>query len=59
MGDFIVLGIILTIVFLAGFKVYKDKKNGIKCSGCAHAKSCASESCTTESPASKNKMIIL
>ena len=58
MGDFIVLGIILTIVFLAGFKVYKDKKNGIKCSGCAHAKSCASESCDS-STSSKSKMIIL
>lgn len=58
MGDFIVLGIILTIVFLAGFKVYRDKKNGIKCSGCAHAKSCATQSCDS-STTSKNKMIIL
>lgn len=58
MGDFIVLGIILTIVFLAGFKVYKDKKNGIKCSGCAHAKSCASGSCDSNT-SSKSKMIIL
>ena len=58
MGDFIVLGIILTIVFLAGFKVYRDKKNGIKCSGCAHAKSCATQSCD-RSTSSKSKMIIL
>lgn len=59
MGDFIVLGIILIIVFLAGFKVYKDKKNGIKCSGCAQAKSCASSSCATTESASKSKMIVL
>ena len=58
MGDFIVLGIILTIVFLAGFKVYRDKKNGIKCSGCAHAKSCTTQSCDSNT-SSKSKMIIL
>ncbi len=58
MGDFIVLGIILTIVFLAGFKVYRDKKNGIKCSGCAHAKSCATQRCDSNT-SSKSQMIIL
>lgn len=59
MGDFIVLGVIVVIVFLAGFKVYRDKKNGIKCSGCAHAKACSSESCEPGPKGTKNKMIIL
>jgi predicted negative regulator of RcsB-dependent stress response len=59
MGDFIVLGVILVIVFLAGFKVYRDKKNGVKCSGCAQAKSCASSDCSTSRTDTKSKMILL
>lgn len=42
MGDIIVLVIIIAIVALAVGKLRKDKKNGVKCSGCAQAKTCPS-----------------
>jgi len=34
MGNFIVIAVILGIMAGASYKLYKDKKNGIKCSGC-------------------------
>ncbi|MBQ8781398.1 MAG: FeoB-associated Cys-rich membrane protein [Oscillospiraceae bacterium] len=40
--DIIVIGIILLIVGLAAFYVYKAKKSGQKCIGCPHSKSCSS-----------------
>ncbi len=42
-GDVIVLIVILLIISLAIFKMYKDKKNGVKCSGCPHSKVCNTE----------------
>lgn len=41
-GDIIVLLIIVSAVSLALLKIRKDKKNGVKCSGCNHSDSCPS-----------------
>ncbi len=43
MGNIIVIGIILVIIGLASYKVYLDKKNNVKCSGCPHSKSCGTK----------------
>lgn len=43
MNDLIVIGIIVIIISLASYKVYRDKKNGVKCSGCSHSKECNAE----------------
>lgn len=51
MGNAIVVIIIVAILCAAGYKVWHDKKNGVKCSGCPHAPKgmCASKStCSTE-----------
>ena len=34
MGDLIVVVLILMILGGASYKIYKDKKNNVKCSGC-------------------------
>lgn len=34
MGDFIVIIVLLLIIGAAAFKLYKDKKNNVMCSGC-------------------------
>lgn len=48
MANVIVVLIIVLIISLALFKVIKDKKNGVKCSGCPHSKTCSSKnSCGT------------
>ncbi|QUH30092.1 FeoB-associated Cys-rich membrane protein [Vallitalea guaymasensis] len=41
MGNFIAGGIIILLVGLAIYKMYKDKKAGKKCSGCS---SCPAQS---------------
>lgn len=38
MGDIIVLLIIVAIIGIAVRKMYVDKKNGVKCSGCPSSK---------------------
>lgn len=43
MANFIVLFIIGLIVALAVFKIVKDVKNGVKCSGCPDSKQCNCE----------------
>lgn len=43
MGDIIVIAIIVVIVGLAGFYVYKAKKSGKKCIGCPDGCSCDSK----------------
>ena len=35
MGNIIVLGIIVLIVGLSVYKIVRDKKNNVKCSGCS------------------------
>ena len=39
-GNIIVLMIIGGIVGLSVWKISKDKKNGVKCSGCPYSKTC-------------------
>ncbi len=40
MVDFILILIIVLIVGLAGFYIYKAKKSGRKCIGCPDSKTC-------------------
>ena len=35
MTDIIVIGVIVAILFFAGFAVYRSKKKGKKCIGCS------------------------
>lgn len=43
--DFIVIAVILAIIGLAAFYVYKAKKSGKKCIGCPDGGSCQSCNC--------------
>ncbi|NLP44569.1 MAG: FeoB-associated Cys-rich membrane protein [Peptococcaceae bacterium] len=38
--DWIVAGVITLIIFLAVSKILKDRKSGVKCTGCSCAGSC-------------------
>ena len=42
--DYLVIGILLVIVALAAFAIYRSKKSGKKCIGCPD--SCCSGNCT-------------
>lgn len=44
-GDLIAIGIIVVIIGLAAFYIYKAKKSGKKCIGCPDSGSCGSHSC--------------
>ncbi|HSR03385.1 MAG TPA: FeoB-associated Cys-rich membrane protein [Proteiniclasticum sp.] len=48
MENLIVLLVIGIILAAAIMKVVKDKKNGIKCSGCPQSKVCSQISCDVE-----------
>lgn len=48
MTDIIVLLVIVAMVAGAIWKMRSDKKKGIKCSGCPHSKTCASQSCSVQ-----------
>ena len=39
--DFIVIGLVLLIVGLAGLYIYKAKKRGVKCVGCPSGGQCS------------------
>ncbi len=41
MQNIILILILLLIVGLAGFAVYRSKKNGKKCIGCPYAETCS------------------
>lgn len=43
MENFIIIAIIVIIVGLAAFYIYKSKKSGKKCIGCPDSCSCASK----------------
>lgn len=43
MENFIVIAIVVIIVGLAAFYVYKAKKSGKKCIGCPYSESCSSK----------------
>lgn len=43
--DYIVIVVILTVLGIAGWSIYKSKKNGKKCIGCPDSCACASGNC--------------
>ena len=43
--DYLVIGILLVIVALAAFAIYRSKKSGKKCIGCPDS-GCCSGNCT-------------
>lgn len=59
MGNMIVLLVIGIILAAAVMKIVKDKKNGIKCSGCPQSKVCSQVSCDVESHSLKGSDIQL
>lgn len=42
--DFMVIGIIAVIISAATYKIVKDKKRGVKCSGCSGGCECPDKS---------------
>ena len=46
MTDILILLVVAAVVALAGWYVYKAKKNGQKCVGCPHSKTCGSKNCS-------------
>ena len=40
MTDYIIIFVVLVILGLAGLYIYRAKKNGQKCIGCPHSKTC-------------------
>jgi hypothetical protein len=45
MDDYIVIGLIILIIGGALFYIIRAKKNGQKCIGCPHSKTCNMKSC--------------
>ncbi len=43
MENYIVIAILVVIIGLAAFYIYKAKKNGKKCVGCPYCDSCSSK----------------
>ena len=39
--DYIILAVVLAVVGLAGFYIYRAKKKGQKCIGCPYSKTCS------------------
>lgn len=48
--DFIVIALIAVIVSLAIYKIVKDKKSGVKCSGCSGSCECSGHSKGDDKP---------
>lgn len=48
MENIIVLVVIFLILTAAALKILKDRKNGIKCSGCPQSKVCSQVTCEVE-----------
>lgn len=51
METVIVLLIIFAMIGAASYKLYKDKKNNVKCSGCPSG--CSNKKCSAEQKSSK------
>lgn len=47
--DFIVLGVVAALLALAINKIVKDKKKGVKCSGCSEGCACSESSKSSKS----------
>ncbi len=43
--NIIIIAVVLLIIALAGFYIYRAKKSGQKCIGCPYSKTCASKNC--------------
>ncbi len=43
MENVIIIGLLVIILSLAAFYVYKSKKKGCKCVGCPHAQECVTK----------------
>ncbi len=43
MDNVIIIIILIVIIGLAGFYIYREKKSGKKCIGCPYSKSCSSK----------------
>ena len=41
MTDYIIIAVVLVIVGLAGWYIYRAKKSGQKCVGCPYSKECS------------------
>ena len=48
--DLILIVVILLIVFAASYKIYKEKKKGVKCVGCPYSQVDANGKCTCSTP---------
>jgi len=46
--NIIIISLVVIIVALAGFYIYKAKKNGQKCIGCPYAKQCGKNKCSCD-----------
>ena len=46
MSDIIVIAIVILVVGAAVAYIIREKKKGVKCIGCPHAKECASKNCS-------------
>ena len=43
--DYIIIAVIVLVLGLAGFAIYKSKKSGKKCMGCPDSCACSSGNC--------------
>ncbi len=48
--DYVVIAVIAVIIGLAVYKIVKDKKRGVKCSGCGSSCECGCSGHSDESP---------
>ena len=48
--DIIIIVALVVIVGSALLYIYKQKKSGVKCIGCAHSKACSSQSDDDQNP---------
>lgn len=48
MENLIIIVIVLVIVFLAGYYIYRAKKNGARCIGCPYGRSCGTGKCSSK-----------
>lgn len=46
MENVIIIAVLISVIFLSAFYIYKAKKNGKKCIGCPYACSCEKKSNT-------------
>ena len=47
-ADFVIIAVVLLILSLAAFAVYRSKKQGKACIGCPDAKKCGQHCCCSQ-----------